>query len=101
MEGVQSRARDQSGLILDPDVLNGLETIGKDDSLFYALVSKDPVITTGQVLTLFPRRVWKTGPYCFAHFLATNAWWLPNCNRLPKMGTPGISGKFFILGVSV
>jgi hypothetical protein len=26
---------------------------------------------------------------------------LPNCRRFPNRGTPGISGRFLILGVSV
>lgn len=55
---------------------------------------------TPNVLTLFPRRVWNTGPYCFAHFCATRAWLVPNWSKLPKRGTPGISGRFLIFGIS-
>lgn len=36
-----------------------------------------------------------------AHFAATRAWSVPSASRLPKMGTPGMAGRFAILGMSV
>lgn len=33
MEGVQGRARNEGGLVVDPEVFHRLEAVGEDDSL--------------------------------------------------------------------
>lgn len=70
-------------------------------TILYAFVSMHSARRTGLRLTLLPNRVWKTGPYLLDHSCATLAWLDPSWSKFPNKGTPGISGRFLILGVSV